>query len=309
MASQRIIVPLDGSAMAEQAIPYAAALAGMSGSVTFLHVVPAAEPLRGLFGGEIASVEDVESMAEQTGAALMEETSSRWRALLPVQPGIRVVAGDPAQATLDTIDSEKATMIALSSHGRGMVGRIAFGSVADRLSRSSPVPALIVHPSDELSDPAAADIRRIVVPLDGSEIAMEALPVAGQIAEDTGAALLLVSAVNPSAVMLPTPVGGSYYPAELYEEIASDLGDAAKETLGSAEALLPGLQVETRIVEGPTVEAVQSIVEAGDLVVMTTHGRGGFTRWLLGSVSEKLIRSGIAPVVLVPAAGRGESAR
>lgn len=307
MANPQIIVPLDGSAMAEQAIPYAAALAGASGSVTFLHVVPLAEPLRGLFGGQIASADDVEAMAQQTGTELMEETAVRWGRLLQTQPDILVVAGDPAQATLDAIESRQATMIVLASHGRGMVGRIAFGSVADRLSRSSPVPAVIVHPVAESVDPHAADIRRLVVPLDGSEIAMEALPVVRQIAESTGTPVLLVSAVNPSAVMLPSPVGASYYPAELYEEIAADMGEAAKETLKGGSTELGGLSVETKIVEGPAVEAIQSAIEPGDLVVMTSHGRGGFSRWLLGSVSEKLIRSGVAPVVLVPAAGRGST--
>jgi len=302
--AQRIIVPLDGSPMAEQAIPYAAALAGAGGEVTFLHVVPAPEPLRGLFGGEIATADDVKSMAEQTGGELMEETAGRWQQVLATQPGVLVLTGDPAEATLDAIESTGATMLALSSHGRGMAGRVAFGSVADRLARTSPVPALIVHPSDKEGEPAAQTIRRLIVPLDGSETANEALPVAEKIAAGTGASILLISAINPSSIMVPSPIGAAYYPSELYEDIASDMGESAKADLSSAQEQLSGVVVESQVIEGPVLAAVESVVEPGDLVVMTSHGRSGFRRWLLGSVSEKLIRSGLVPVVLVPSSAR-----
>lgn len=303
--SDRIVVPLDGSPMAEQAIAYAAAIAGTTGEIIFLHVVPEPEPLRSLFGGQIASAEEVLGMAKETGAALMTETVGRWQAALQVEPQIRIETGDPAEAVLDVVNSTGATLLALASHGRGAAGRVAFGSVADRLARTSPVPVLITHPvADQEGEPKAAIINRLVVTLDGSETANEALPVADTIARETGASVLLVSAVNPSAVMLPSPVGASYYPEELYTEIAEDMNKAAKESLDQAAGDLSGLDVSQTIIEGPAGAAVQSVIQPGDLVVMTSHGRSGFKRWLLGSVSEKLIRSGAAPVVLVPSKSR-----
>ncbi|MGE3797111.1 MAG: universal stress protein [Thermomicrobiales bacterium] len=307
--TQRIIVPLDGSALAEQSIPYAVALAGASGEIMFLHVVPSPEPLRGLFGSQIASIDDVLEMATQTGTALMIETIDRWQSVLKSQPQVSVVAGDPAQATLDAIGSFGATMLVLASHGRGMAGRIAFGSVADRLARSSSVPVLIIHPVDSL-DPlaSAAEIRRVVVPLDGSDTANEALPIAEQVAKDTGARVVLVSAINPTTgLILPSPVG-TYYPTELYEEISADMRAGAKEDLTAAKARIGGVDAATLVIDGPAVEAIQAVLETGDLVVMTSHGRSGFRRWLLGSVAEKLIRSGAAPVLLVPSSDRLASA-
>lgn len=301
----RILVPLDGSPMAEQAIAYAAAIAGNDGQITFLHVVPQPEPLRGLFGGQIASVDEVLHMARETGAALMTETIERWRPVLGIDPGIIIEAGDPADVTLDVIESTGATLLALASHGRGMAGRIAFGSVADRLARTSPVPVLIVHPQvDQDGEPHPARIHRLVITLDGSDIAREALPIAGEVARETGASVHLVSAVNPSAVLMPSPVGSAYYPEDLYQEIADDMNAAARESLTEAAEMLEGLTVTKSIVEGPAAAAIESVLQAGDLVVMTSHGRSGFKRWLLGSVSEKLIRSGVAPVLLVPSSAR-----
>jgi len=147
-------------------------------------------------------------------------------------------------------------------------------------------------------------ISRIVVPLDGSDTANEALPVASEIARSTGASLLLVSGVNPAAVLIPAPAGVAYYPEELYTEIFDDMTSAAKDALAEGSGALSGLDVTTKVVEGAAPDAVQSVLQPGDLIVMTSHGRSGFRRWLLGSVSEKLIRSGAAPVVLVPAKER-----
>jgi nucleotide-binding universal stress UspA family protein len=308
--TQRVLVPLDGSRLAERAIPVAAALARPGGSITFMHVVPDPEPLRGIFGSMLATADDVLSMERETAYALMEETAGRWKDVLGQEPGILVKPGDPAEVILKGANDVGATMIAIASHGRGMAGRVAFGSVADRIARSSDVPVLIVHPDDEQDNveipPKAVKINRILVPLDGSETSAEALPLATALAQALGATLHLVQAVNPSAMLLPSPVGAAHYPAELYQEVATELSTAAKETLTQAQSDVSTSGVDTTqvVVEGPAVAAIESEARDSDLIVMTSHGRGGFRRWLLGSVAEKLIRSGVAPVVLVPSAER-----
>ncbi len=305
MRGSKILIPLDGSRLAEQAIPYAAAAAGPEGEITFFHVVPGPEPLRDLYGGQIASEQDVLGMARETGTALMQETIERWKDVLEVEPKILIQPGEPAEAILSAAGSIGATMLVLASRGRGMAGRIAFGSVADRLSRTSPIPTMIVAPKNEKdAPPRKATISRIIAPFDGSDVAKEALPIVRQIASDTGAPVLLICAVNPASVMLPSPVGAAYYPAELYDEVAEDMQSAAREALEEGEEVLQGLDVTRIIVEGAPANAIQSQLQPGDIVVMTSHGRSGFKRWLLGSVAEKLIRSGAAPVVLVPTKDR-----
>jgi nucleotide-binding universal stress UspA family protein len=308
--TQRVLVPLDGSLLAERAIPVAAALAGSEGAITFMHVVPDPEPLRGIFGSMLATSDDVLRMERETATVMIEEIARRWKGVLSQEPSIHVTPGDPAEMILRAVRDVGATMIAIASHGRGMAGRLAFGSVADRIARSSEVPVLIVHPDEEDEsvqiEAQLAEIRRILVPLDGSETAAQALPVATDLAQSSGASVHLVQAVNPSAMLLPSPVGAAHYPAELYQEVADEMKTSAKETLSTAESDISsgGVDVTQVVVEGPAVAAIESEVKEGDLIVMTSHGRGGFRRWLLGSVSEKLIRSGAAPVVLVPSAER-----
>lgn len=306
-ATQRVLIPLDGSTLAEQAIPVAGTLAGSEGTITFMHVVPDPEPLRGLLGAMLATSDDVLRMERETATTLMEETAARWKDVLGLEPSIFIAPGDPAEVILSAAHEVGATMIAIASHGQGMLGRLAFGSVADRIARSSAVPVLIVHPADEADEtPKAAPIIRILVPLDGSEAAAEALPVATSLAQSSGASIHLVQAVNPSAMLLPSPVGAAHYPAELYQEVATELTTAASQTLAEAESdvAASGVPVTQAVIEGPAVAAIESEVQEGDLIVMTSHGRGGFQRWLMGSVSEKLVRSGVAPVVLVPSAAR-----
>ena len=306
-ATQRVLVALDGSTLAEQAIPVARSLAGADGAITFMHCVPDPEPLRGILGSMLATSDDVLRMERETATALMEETAARWKDVLGQEPSVFIAPGDPAEVVLSAAHEVGATMIAIASHGRGMAGRLAFGSVADRVARSSDIPVLIVHPGEEPDEtPKTFPITRIVVPLDGSEVSSEALPVATSLATSAGASMHLVQAVNPSAMLLPSPVGAAHYPAQLYQEIAAELTSAASEqlTASGSELAESGVKVTHVVVEGPAVEAIESEVQGGDLIVMTSHGRSGFQRWLLGSVSEKLVRSGVAPVVLVPAAAR-----
>ena len=307
MTTQHILVPLDGSVLAEHAIPLASTLAGSDGTLTFLHIVADPEPLRGIFGSTLATAEDVFRMERETGASLMQETADRWSDVIRKQPDIVVSPGDPAEVILAVAEESGATMIAIASHGRGMAGRLAFGSVADRIARSATVPVAIVKPEAQVEIvPEAVPVARIVVPLDGSEVSAEALPVAASLATSAGAPIHLMQAVNPSAVLLPSPLGAAEYPAELYQEVADDLSAAARDTLNAAEGELAngGVTVTHSVVEGSPVAAIEAEVRDGDLIVMTSHGRSGFQRWLLGSVAEKLVRTGVAPVVLVPASAR-----
>ncbi len=306
-ATPRIAVTVDGSELAEQAIPYASAVAGRDGTVTLIHVMPSPEPLRGLFGTVMATVEDVERMERDAAAQMMDDIATRWTERVGNAFSIAVTSGDPAESILRVSGELEATVLVMASRGHGALGRLAFGSVADRIARTAPIPVMVVNPPDSPradDDPFA--VRRVVVPLDGSEIAAEALPVAADLAKATGATVHLITAVNAATMVVPTPIGSTYYPAELYQEITDELIESGRESQKEASSFLEemGQTVTSVVIEGPTISAIESQIEDGDVIVMTSHGRGGFQRWLLGSVAEKLVRSDLAPVVLVPAAAR-----
>ncbi len=298
-----VLVPLDGSPLAEQAIPFAQAVAGDEMGLTFLQVVPTPEPLRGIMGSVLATEDDVLSMEQETAAALLLETAERWNAIVTSPVSVEVATGDPASGILDTAENLGAEIIVIASHGRGALGRLAFGSVADRIARASSTPVLIVHPETEGADIASPPtLQRLVVPIDGSDNALQALPLAIAIAKRQNLPIHLVEVINPANLLLPTPIGVSNYPADFYQEIEDEMTTSARESLDLASEGISsaGVSFTTAILTGSTVDAIESELEPGDLIVMTSHGRSGIRRWLLGSVAEKLIRSGKSPVVLVP---------
>lgn len=148
--------------------------------------------------------------------------------------------------------------------------------------------------------------QRIVVPLDGSELAEEALPDAERMARLTGAPILLLRVVDLTQLPWYGQFGMSM------EYVASEqviLGDADQATtyLGTvAERIAAaGLAVTTEVRRGLTSRALIEATEPGDLIVMASHGRSGMTRWFLGSVAEEILRHATVPVLLIKA---GEAA-
>ena len=143
-------------------------------------------------------------------------------------------------------------------------------------------------------------LHRIMVPLDGSTFAEAALPIAFGLARRDGATVHLVRVHEP-----PTPVAGPEGPAMYDPEIDEDLERKGKRYLGVMMAWTGGddrARAVTAYLHGPAIECLSTYVQenAIDLVVMTTHARGGVSRALLGSVADGLVRYSLAPVLLVP---------
>ena len=133
----------------------------------------------------------------------------------------------------------------------------------------------------------------ILVPLDGSELAQRAVPFARSIAGKDGRSLLLMRAVNTLAA--PTYREGQ----SLLDEATAEL-DAYAATLAGG-----GVQIETRVVDAPAdVAILEAAAEDGiELIVMSTHGRGGLGRWIYGSVADAILRDSPVPVLIVPPHG------
>jgi nucleotide-binding universal stress UspA family protein len=192
-------------------------------------------------------------------------------------------------------------MVVMTTAGRGAVGRLTYGSVADRVARSSPVPVLLVRANpDAPTDPgASAEIRRLIVPLDGSARAHQALPKAADLAKHLDVPVLLVSVNEAERMSL---IYGSAFSAAAYAEIAENAERELEEMLQKAadELTAQGVKSDLKVLMGATAYAIDSVTEYGDIVVMTSHGRSGVRRWLLGSVAEQLVRTAHVPVLLVP---------
>jgi nucleotide-binding universal stress UspA family protein len=216
-----------------------------------------------------------------------------------VETTIRV--GDAAEEIIHA--AQNHDLVIMTTRGRGAAGRMLFGSTADRVSRHSTTPTLLIRAAvdAEISNPS-----RVVVPLDGSDLAEQAIPIATRLAGFINAPIHLVRAIDVDHIRAVIHeartgqagpyTGGTYEDArKVAEERASSYLEAMAESIRSQ-----GLAVNTELLQGTPSFALLWHTNEEDLVVMTSHGRQGFRRWYLGSVAEKLVREGKAPVLLVP---------
>jgi nucleotide-binding universal stress UspA family protein len=298
-----IVVPLDGSEQAEQVIPYAEALRGRGGTLLFFQVVNPTGAARGIFGDIEIAVEDVIQQEREAARARLTEIADQWSDVLDKKPEVEAFAGDTVDAIKEIVAERNASMLAIASSGRGALSRWAFGSVADTLMRDSPAPILIIHPEHDAPDLGRVQFTRILVPLDGSDTAEQSLPEAARLAKAAGLPVILLQVINPSLEYSMVGQGVAPITPELYNEVEADFTAQANEALDRGAEKLGEVKggITKTVLQGGTVESLKHYSEPGDLIVMTSHGRTGFRRFLLGSVAQSIINERVAPVVLVPA--------
>jgi nucleotide-binding universal stress UspA family protein len=298
MDGKQILVPIDGSDVAEAALPYADEIARLRRAPLLLFAVvdQHAAPALTAASGELRA--HVERITADGLAAYLSVTAQRLRDR-GLEVATEVAAGDPAEAIGARAVAVDAALIVMASHGRGGVHRLILGSVADKVMRAAACPVLIVAPPGEPGARAGGPVtlRRLLVPLDGSTLAEAALPVAGALAQQSGASLTLMR-VEP---WVSTMYGG-LEPIPNFADVDEGVVEAAREYLARVKEGLPAGGTAWTVVQrgNPAANLLEFVLnEEPDLVVMTTHGRGGVKRFLLGSIADRLVRCG-APVLLVP---------
>lgn len=292
---ERILVPLDGSVTAEAALAYVELLP--SRRVRLLQVESDTQ------GPLLVSESEWEawrSAREADAGAYLEQAGERLR-----QQGRAVESavafGDPADWIIASAGD--AELIVMTTHGRGAGGRALFGSVADRVARHAPVPTLLVRGHGASAGPPR--VARVIVPLDGSALADRALPVAASVARDLGVPIHLLWVLDHDVVRSTVEAGIAA--ARAYAGAQEDARHRAEENLEEQAQTLRNQDItaSAEILTGSPAVALLDAITSTDLVVMTTHGRSGVRRWLLGSVADKLVREAAAPVLLVPSTERG----
>ena len=288
-----ILVPLDGSLLAEQAIPFAEAFAVASRSPLLLLC---ASYVAGLPGMDIAE-EQVRELADAERYLRGVAARLSKRGLIV---GTCVPYGLAGASIVQEATIRGARMIVMATHARGGLGRLLHGSVAEEVVRDSSVPVLLLrawHASDlyaRLARPGA-----LIVPLDGSAIAEAALPTAESLAATLRAEVVLVRAVPPPDIALsPGGMSAALFP--------TDWAMAEREASAYLERVAARLRaagiVTTAIVRtGAPANVVAAVAEerGAALTILTTHGRTGLDRLMLGSVAEAIVRHGATPVLLV----------
>ncbi|MDA0262571.1 MAG: universal stress protein [Chloroflexi bacterium] len=297
----RILVPLDGSPLAERILPFVRLLGRRFDShVQLLRMTDSRVAyLTGLASEEYGEFVPVDQGKEaQDYLDGIAETLSEDG--LEVSSSVHEDVG-PAAGILEEAERLPATLIAMCTHGRSGVGRWLIGSVTDKIMRSATVPTLVTRAAGAPTQTAEAVIGNIIIPLDGSDLAEQALPHGVSLARELGLGLTLARAV-PSVESISRYFE---YSVGAFEHLSSDRDKQADEYLdGIVESLDQpgGPEVEKKLLYGdPAVEIIEVAKEMPtSLVVMTSHGRSGISRWALGSVADRVVRHSEFPVLLVP---------
>lgn len=300
----QILVPLDGSPLAQSALPYALALADATQApVQLFQVVPPPDVAL----DDIAHEDELSKQSEQLGI-VKERLASVAQALRAPTRRIEIVAthGEPASEIVRAAEATAGTVVVMATHGRGGILRWAFGSVARKVLTTVSAPILIVRPRGAPAHPELpATIRTVLAPLDGSERAERVLALVQVVARAFGASVTLARVLHTPGVGDPftyTPVLTQAYFDKAIEEwhrTAQTYLTLIQHRLSAA-----GIPSETLMREGNAAETLLELLDGGayDLVVMASHGRTGMKRWVLGSVAERLIEGSQTPVLLVRSA-------
>ena len=228
---------------------------------------------------------------EQAGAETVREAATR-ASDRGVPTVTEVLQGEPYRTIVDYAETYDVDLVIMPTHGRRGLERFLLGSTTERVVRRSEAPVLTIRPDDDVT--VRYPYRRVLVPTDGSDPASAALDVGLGVADAASAAVHLLSVVDVTS--LGVDVRADLQTAAL-EESAHEIVDRAAERATAA-----GFEPTTAVEFGGSVtRVIRSYVTANDvdLVVVGTHGRTGFDRYVLGSVAEGLVRTSPVPVLTV----------
>ncbi|MCC7106473.1 MAG: universal stress protein [Chloroflexi bacterium] len=308
--SQKVLVPLDGSELGSAALSWAEALAAsVDHSLVLVRVVPWPPyvPVSGIDGYFSPTVYDEIVQAEEEAAHSYLVQTREHLLARGVEAETVVREGATAESILDVADEVGAYAIVMVTHGRGGLKRLVLGSVAEQIVQQSTLPVLLLRAGSPL--PAAAPtFRRLLVPVDGSALAEDAIVLARQVLPKDGA-IVLVRVVPPVERYIAAADGSMTIVDE--EATKQAVLDAREYVQRCANELTAeGLAVEMVVQEGrPGTDVLEVAKERrADVIVMATHGRGGAARWLLGSVADEVVRHADRPVFLVSARARAARA-
>ena len=283
----KILVPLDGSKLAEQVLPYARWLAAAYGaSITLVRVTDPEARLP--------------FTANQSASDYLKYTAASL-APLPVESVEKI--GKPAEVIVDTAKGDADCLIAMATHGMTGPRRWVLGSVASKVVQTADNPILLIRVAQDAAPLGPFALKRVIVPLDGSGLAEKVLPHVMVLASKLKLDMQLVRTYSlpPDAYMVADGVidqGPAQYRKNLHEESEKYLdGKVASLQADGFTA------VSATVIEG---DAASELIDLAaeppqSLIAMSTHGRSGLGRWVLGSVAEKVVQHSLAPVLLIRA--------
>jgi nucleotide-binding universal stress UspA family protein len=294
-----IIVPLDGSPLSHAALPLARGLAAqLSAQITLISVI---KPPNDMFlvpqdaGSTRMTPRDVERMSGEH-SELEDYVAGVKATFADAEVHSTVRIGSPAQEILELAESVDNPLIVMGSHGRSGIGQALLGSVATQVVHHASCPVIITRsPAGYPTEHGTKNVEKIMIPLDGSEFAEQSLHTVEHIF-GASVRLYLVRIVEPLAP-------GVAYTPDTVMSYDRQAREASREYLNQVESMLnvKGYDVSSDV-HGDT--PVRGIINAADdvnadMIAISTHGRTGFLRFVMGSVAERVIREAKKPVMVV----------
>lgn len=313
---QHLLVPLDGSSRAEQALPVAARLARASGGTITLFTVIGMAPeaisyhMTGPFLPQTVFKQDL------VQAHTYLDQVARRSILAGLALEQQVDLGDPAATILSYAENQAIDLIVVSSHGYTGMKRWLLGSVAEKIARHAPVPVLILREGEPLHTHLRFDgmcAVRALVPLDTSARAQDAIPPAAALVAQLSAAehgQLQLAQI----VVLPQGAGSEEQQALLrqanqnLETVSQSIRDGLMAHVGPDLHLRLCQAVSTdsdiaegivRMAEDGEPDAMTTGAQRCDLIALTTHGASGVHRWAVGSIAERVLHATTLPLLMV----------
>lgn len=293
-----ILVPLDGSKTAEKVLPYARYLAGkFKVPVELLAVVDVVEIASHMTSEKVHFLDTIIEDAVQHSTTYLRGVATT---IAGTNVRCSVEKGRAEDTIIEKAATDKTMLITMATHGRSGLNRFLLGSIAEKVLRGTVNPLLLIRAGDEKSQ-GEAMLKSIIVPLDGSELAEAVLPIVADMAKKLDLEIELFRTYH---VPYNVYSGDEGLYAVNYEELLAGLRDEAAEYLEKKAADLKRLGVAK--VQCVTKEglAADEIISLGrktpdNLIAMSSHGRSGVRRWVLGSVTELVVRHSGDPVLVI----------
>jgi len=293
----KILIPLDGSKTAEKVLPYASYLASRLGiPVELLAVVDIADLAAHTSAEKARFIQGIIEEGERSSKEYLRKVAGTFG---DVKVHCSVEKGRADEVIVEKGEADTAMLIAMATHGRSGLNRFLLGSIAEKVLRGAVNPLLLVRATEEAAD-AEAVFKTMIVPLDGSEIAESVLPMAAGTAKKLGLEVVLFRAYH---LPFNAYAGDDGYYATNYDDLISAVRDEAEEYLQKKVAEVKKLGVEKVSALAKEGFAGDEILSIGrktpkGLIAMCSHGRSGVRRWVLGSVTENVVRHAIDPVLV-----------
>ena len=274
---EKILVPLDGSILAEVALPYAEELAGrLCSEITLLSVADSAEAQD--YHKHLIYIEKTIGPTKRRAERFVKKPEGK-----AIKVSSEILVGHPAEKIVDYADIEGIDLAIMATHGRSGVKRWALGSVADKVARATKRPVVLVrakNPHRNVTDKCL--LNKVLVPLDGSKESEAVIPYIKELASKLTLEVTLLQ-------VLAQPYHHAYADAEGYIE---KMVNAFKGK---------GITTESEISAGSAAEEIIKLADEAsiDMIAMSTHGQSGVSRWALGGVANRILQGGNTPILLV----------